>query len=146
MEEYYAVDGIPFDLTTATRALEILLKDPNLGEVVLVCKKDTIIGYIALTNGYSLEFGGAYQFIDEFFIREQFRRKGAGAATLQFVEQLAKDSNVSMLHLEVEQHNTEAHSFYSKLGFKSQGRHLLVKPIPPNASDINESAQSSARG
>ena len=133
MREYYSFEGIPFNSNKATQSVQTLFQEPHRGEIILICVKDTVIGYVALTNGYSLEFGGVYQFIDEFFIREKFRRDGAGAATLKFVEQLGQDTGITALHLEVEHKNEAAQKFYAKLGFKGQGRHLLVKHLRARA-------------
>lgn len=130
MREYYSHDGLPFHAAKAERALENLLLNTQLGEIILICVSGEIVGYVVVTNGYSLEFGGAYQFIDELYIRERHRQRGLGKATLDFIEQLSRENGVTALHLEVEEDNKDAQKFYAQVGFKSHHRHLLVKMLP----------------
>jgi hypothetical protein len=57
-----------------------LLHDKRLGEIWLVRKADSLIGYIAVCYSYSIEFGGRDAFIDEFYIVAAERGKGTGGA------------------------------------------------------------------
>ena len=42
------------------------------------------VGYLVLTLGYSLEYGGRDAFIDEVYIRSSYRGRGIGTAALTF--------------------------------------------------------------
>jgi GNAT superfamily N-acetyltransferase len=131
MCEYYAFDHHPFDLEQARGALKGLLREPGLGRVWLVCAGKTVVGYIVLTFGYSLELLGRDAFVDEFFLLESYRGQGWGRKTMQFVEQAARELKVHAIHLEVTRHNTGAQRFYPKLGFVDRGHHLMSKWIDP---------------
>ena len=131
MREYYAFDRHPFDLEQARVALTGLLRNPTLGRVWLVCEGETVVGYIVLTFGYSLELLGRDAFVDEFFLLESYRGKGWGRKTMQFVEQAAHELDVHAIHLEVTRHNAGAQRFYPKLGFVDRGHHLMSKWIDP---------------
>ena len=131
MREYYAFDRHPFDLERARVALTGLLRNPTLGRVWLVCEGETVVGYIVLTFGYSLELLGRDAFVDEFFLLESYRGKGWGRKTMQFVEQAAHELDVHAIHLEVTRHNAGAQRFYPKLGFVDRGHHLMSKWIDP---------------
>ena len=85
MCEYYAFDHHPFDLEQARGALKGLLREPGLGRVWLVCAGKTVVGYIVLTFGYSLELLGRDAFVDEFFLLESYRGQGWGGKTMQLV-------------------------------------------------------------
>ncbi len=131
MSQYYAFDHHLFKLEKARAAVTALLRDPALGRVWLVCAGETVVGYIVLTFGYSLELLGRDAFVDEFFLLESYRGKGWGRKTMQFVEQAARELDVHAIHLEVTRHNAGAQRFYPKLGFVDRGHHLMSKWIDP---------------
>ncbi len=76
MREYYALDGHGFDREKARIALTALLRDPNFGLAWLILDGEKIVGYVVLCFGYSLEWLGRDAFVDEFFLREEFRGRG----------------------------------------------------------------------
>jgi hypothetical protein len=76
MEKYYEYDRHDFDRKNARRVMRRLLADPVLGRVFLAADKNSAIGYLALTFGYSLEYHGRDAFVDEFFILK-IQRQGA---------------------------------------------------------------------
>ncbi len=54
----------------ARGALEVLVGDETLGRVWVICAAGAAIGYVVLTLGYSLEYGGRDACIDELYVRE----------------------------------------------------------------------------
>jgi len=76
MRRYYAFDQIPFDEAPARNALCQLISDQVSGVIWLICDGTTLVGYIVLTFGYSLEYHGREVFIDEFFIQPSHRGMG----------------------------------------------------------------------
>lgn len=129
MEKLYAIDNDPFDKEEAKSAVTRLIKDNSLGYLWLIQLDDKPVGYIALTLGYSFEYKGRDAFIDEFFILEEYRNKGIGKRTMEFVVQKAKDLGVNALHLEVEKHNQAGISLYRKFKFKDHQRILMTRWI-----------------
>jgi len=129
MREYYAFDGHHFDEEKSAAALIGLLRDQSLGRVWLILDRETPVGYIVLTLGYSLELLGRDAFIDEFYLRERYRGRGWGRKTLDFVEEEARSLGVNSLHLEVTRPNSVAKRFYGKLGFEEREHHLMTKWI-----------------
>jgi ribosomal protein S18 acetylase RimI-like enzyme len=87
------------------------------------------VGYVVLCFGYSLEWLGRDAFIDEFYLREEYRGRGWGRKTLAFVEDAARSSEVTTLHLEVVQQNAAALEVYRKLGFQEHESAFLSKWI-----------------
>ena len=85
MRELYAFDQDPFDDRRARAALEGLLKDASLGRVWLIHEGDRAVGYVAITFGYSLEYGGPLAVIDELYLRAGHRGQGLGPRALKFV-------------------------------------------------------------
>ena len=117
MQEYYAFDGHGFDCKKARVALTALLRDPKLGLAWLILDGDAAVGYIVLCIGYSLEWLGRDAFVDEFYLREEYRGRGWGRQAMAFLEEAARAAGIRTLHLEVVQENTSALRLYRKLGF-----------------------------
>jgi diamine N-acetyltransferase len=129
MREYYAFDGHGFDEPKAHVALIALLRDANLGRAWLILDGAGPVGYIVLCFGYSLEWLGRDAFVDEFYMLEEYRRRGWGRKTMEFVEEAARAAGVRTLHLEVVRHNTVALEVYRKLGFAEHQSRFLSKWI-----------------
>lgn len=146
MREYYAFDGHAFDEHKARAALIKLLRDPSLGRVWLILananeadkhektKRELPVGYIVLCFGYSLEWLGRDAFVDEFYLRPDYRGRGWGRTTMAFLEDAARKLNVTALHLEVMHHNTNALELYRKLGFEGHKSSFLSKWIAKDLS------------
>ena len=127
MRELYEHEGIPFDRTVASEALGCLLETPALGEVRLMLEDEEIVGYFALTFGYSLEFHGRFLLLDEMYIRDDYRGRGLGREALEAVEEICRERGIKALRLEVEESNLHAQTLYRSSGFESHDRHLMTK-------------------
>jgi diamine N-acetyltransferase len=134
MQEYYAFDGHGFDREKARVALTALLRDPNLGLAWLILDGSAPVGYIVLCFGYSLEWLGRDAFVDEFYLREEYRGRGWGRRTMAFLEEAARAAGIRTLHLEVVQENAAALQLYRKLGFAEHRSTFLSKWIAQDSS------------
>ncbi|MEM6255424.1 MAG: hypothetical protein AAF821_21125 [Cyanobacteria bacterium P01_D01_bin.156] len=67
VKSYHQFEGI--DTTDAHRVKSVynLLSAPLLGCIAIILVHAQYVGYIALTFGYSIEFGGRDAFTDEFY-------------------------------------------------------------------------------
>jgi ribosomal protein S18 acetylase RimI-like enzyme len=135
MRAYYEFDGHAFDREKARLALTALLGDASLGRTWLILDGNAPIGYIVLCFGYSLEWLGRDAFIDEFYLREEYRGRGWGRKTLLFVEEAARNAGIRTLHLEVVRKNAAALEVYRKLGFVEHDSTFLSKWI---AKDVTK--------
>jgi len=134
MRAYYAFDGHAFDRQKASEALTALLRDANLGRAWVILDGDKPAGYVVLCFGYSLEWLGRDAFIDELYLREEYRGRGWGRKTIQFVEEEARKAGVRTLHLEVVQQNSRALEVYRRLGFREHDSAFLSKWIAKDLS------------
>lgn len=134
MREYYAFDGHGFDRDKARVALTALLRDSDLGLAWLILDGDAAVGYVVLCFGYSLEWLGRDAFVDEFYLREEYRGRGWGRAAMEFVEEAARAVGIRTLHLEVVKENTTALHVYRKLGFAEHESTFLSKWIAKDFS------------
>lgn len=126
---YYAFDGHGFDRDKARIALTALLRDANLGAAWLILDTNRPVGYVVLCFGYSLEWLGRDAFVDEFYLREEYRGRGWGHKTMTFLEEAAREFGVRTLHLEVVEENVAALQLYTKLGFRQHRSTFLSKWI-----------------
>ncbi|UTW60761.1 GNAT family N-acetyltransferase [bacterium SCSIO 12741] len=131
MEAFYALDSYPFDKARAEKMIESLMAHPDWGKIYLINHQKEIAGYIILTLGFSFEHGGRDAFIDELYLKPEYRGQGIGKIVLERAEKKARELGIQALHLEVEKHNSRAHKLYLDQGFKSQDRILMNKPIKP---------------
>src|SRR6516164_3778977 len=75
---YYRFDRIPFDRKAIASGLSLLLNDQSLGRAWLILNRRRAVGYLVLTFGFDLEFGGRQATITDFYIDAHHRRRGIG--------------------------------------------------------------------
>lgn len=126
MEDFYKIDGYPFDLTLARKNFLEFIEKEHLGRGWIILSGGSVIGYLLLCFGFSFEFGGRNAFLDELFIREKYRGQGAGSLAVKFVISEAPNHGVKALHLEVELTNDKALALYRRHGFKEHKRRLMT--------------------
>jgi GNAT superfamily N-acetyltransferase len=131
VEDLYEFLGIRFDEHRARAAIQGLIDAPALGGIWLIYEASDPVGYLALTSGYSLEFGGRTAFIDELYVRPESRRRGIGAQALAFAEQACRNLGLHAVHLEVARNNTEARRLYQASGFAAHDSYLMTKRLRP---------------
>jgi len=128
MREFAATQRYPLR-DTAAHALRELLTSPAVGRVWLVEADGSAVGYIVLTFGFSLEYGGRDAFVDELFVLSSWRGRGLGKAALSFALSEASRLGVRAVHLEVERANPSAQQLYRSSGFESNDRDLMTKRL-----------------
>lgn len=123
---YHAVEQISLSRAQRADAVRTLLTDERLGGFWLLVVDQQPVGYLALTYGYSLEFGGRDAFIDELFIEAPHRGKVHGHAALQRIKHIAAAAGVRALHLEVGRNNPRAAGLYRAAGFQARDSFQLM--------------------
>ena len=111
----------------AASALDEIAKGKALARLWLIQEHDSVVGYVCMTLGYSLEVGGNDFFLDELFVVPKARGKGLGRAALDFVEDKSRELGARRICLEVELYNTSARKIYSARGYLEHDRHLMSK-------------------
>ncbi len=130
MDEYAAAEGDRFDGREARRALEEIFSCPDFNRVWLIRDAREAVGYLVLTLGHSIEYGGRDAFIDELYVRKSHRGRGIGTRALETAQEAAAGLRVNALHLEVGRDNTAALRLYRRWGFEEHDRMLMTKKIP----------------
>lgn len=127
----YSQDGYAFVEADSRRTLIELLNNEDLGQAWVVEDADGVMGYLAVTLGYSLEYGGRDAFIDELFLHEGGRGRGLGREALAVAEEYCRARDVRALHLDVERHRSRALELYRAAGFEDHHRRLMTKRLGP---------------
>lgn len=126
MGEFYAESAYPLNRGRAAAAFAALLADPQLGYVWLIRNDSQDVGYVVLTLGFSMEYGGRDAFLDDLFVRPAARGQGLGSAAIAEVRTACEALGVRALHLEVGEENIAAQMFYHRAGFAGTDRRLLT--------------------
>ena len=79
MTEFYAEAALALPAAAAARAFEPLLADARLGRVWIMEVDSRPAGYVVLTLGYGMEYGGMRGFVDDLFVRPDHRGRGLAA-------------------------------------------------------------------
>src|SRR4051812_47143102 len=117
------------DDATARAAVERLLADPALGRAWVIRSGDEPAGYVVLTLGYSIEFGGRTAFVDELYVAPAHRRRGIGRLALRFAAHQAAVLGGRGLFLEVSPANSGARRLYEAAGFVERKYRLMTQTI-----------------
>jgi len=127
MEEFYLLEHLAYSEEILLQCIKEFVDQTRYGIIRIVIRNDEITGYFILTFGYSFEFHGRDALLDEFYIREEFRRKGLGTACLKYIEEYCTKENIKAVHLEVDKDNLEAKELYHRNGYADHNRYLLTK-------------------
>ena len=129
MRAYYREDDYPFDDILASRAVRELLADEQLGWLWVIESNQRIVGYLAVTLGFSLEYRGRDAFIDELCLEPEARGKRLGTAALEVAHEACRAAGVHAVHLEVERDKEGAMELYRRSGFVDHDRYLMTKRL-----------------
>jgi GNAT superfamily N-acetyltransferase len=129
MIEFYAEADFPLSHEAAQRAFEQLIRSPERGGVWLLETDATPAGFIVLTLAYAMEYGGLRGFVDDFFVRRRFRKRGLGAKALALVKAHCVAAGVRALFVQTGPDNHVAQRVYKRAGFTDTGHELLVQPL-----------------
>lgn len=131
MTDFYAESDLVLPSVPAAGAFEQLLSDDRLGRAWILEAEGRVAGYAVLTLGYSMEYGGLRGFVDDFYIRPQFRGRGVGTAALAEVRRACMELGVRALVAEVGRDDRTAQAAYRKSGLADTGNMLMALPLAP---------------
>lgn len=128
VRDFHREDGHPLTSVGEAAVLRIAEGEP-LARAWIVRDRGEAAGYLILTIGYSVEYGGRDGFIDDLYLAPSVRGRGVGRLLLAFALEQAAALGIGTLHLEVEQGNGVAQGLYRAVGFEETGRRLMRKQI-----------------
>ena len=92
-----------------------------------IIEEAKMIGFMNIQCFYSVWSHGKVFFLDDFFIEENFRRKGYGEKALKDLQEYAKKNGIKRIQLMAENTNPKAIEFYRKHKFTEQEIHLFLR-------------------
>lgn len=127
---FHAQSGIEQDEDTRRGALAPLLEGSPHGAIWMIGPRVAPVGYIAVSFGWSIEFGGLDAFLDEIYVREKVRGRGMGSEALAALLRALSEQGIAAMHLEVEAANDAAQRLYRRVGFAPRDRyHLMTRML-----------------
>ena len=129
IRQYYSFDHIETDADSLRPSLEKLLSDTSLGKIWVIQDNSRPVGYVILTFGYDLEFGGRQATLTDLYIVPEHRRQGFGFAALKFIEESCRALDIRAFELQVERGNVAAQRLYERFGMTKHDRIPMSKWI-----------------
>lgn len=123
---FHDEEGVLQDDATRRAALSPLLKGSPHGCVYLAGPTRAPIGYVIITFGWSVEFGGMDGFVDEIYIRPGVRGRGIGTEILMTLPKTLASAGMKAIHLEVDRSNETARRVYEKQHFEPRENYMLM--------------------
>ena len=127
---HHADDDYPHSPYFEAAIVQIAKGEP-MARAWMVRHADRVVGYVVLTLGYSIEYGGRDGFIDDLYLIPEARGRGWGRIVVDFALSEAVRLGIRTLHLEVEANNNRAQSLYRFAGFEETGRRLMRRRLQP---------------
>ncbi|HYF07444.1 MAG TPA: GNAT family N-acetyltransferase [Acetobacteraceae bacterium] len=125
-----AEDG--YSMTGANeRAMRAIAAGEPMARAWILREGGEAIGFLVLTLGYSVEYGGRDGFIDDLYLVPATRGRGLGRWLVATAIEQAATLGIGTLHLEVEVGNDPAEALYRAAGFEETGRRLMRRRITP---------------
>ena len=100
LRKYQSVDSMSRQIKDGARYFTIELEGERIGYLCLIPEVD-------------------YLFISKFYVLNEYRAKGIGKQSVQFIETQARKLDLSLLKLTVNKYNSNSIEFYKKVGFEN---------------------------
>ncbi|MFK7868033.1 MAG: GNAT family N-acetyltransferase [Roseobacter sp.] len=106
--------------------LRPLLDGSPYGAIYLIGPARAPIGYVIVTFGWSIEFGGLDGFVDELYVRPKVRKRGIASEVLQTLPRALAGAGLKALHLEVDREAEATQRLYKRAGFSLRDKYALM--------------------
>lgn len=123
---FHAEEGIEMSDEARQNAVAPLLEGIPHGTAYLIGPARAPIGYVIITFGWSLEFGGLDAILDEIYIRPGVRGRGIASEALIALPNALAAGGLKAIHLEVKRDNAPALKLYQRAGFKPRDHHMFM--------------------
>ena len=127
----YSKDGTKTSHMTTEKvaiSVEKLSGDRSSGQIFIFENKSEIVGYAILNLFWSNEFTGYITYVDELFVKPNYRSSGVGAQFFAYLEANPENDSVAFM-LETVMNNENAIRFYKKMGFETHHNYLMFKQL-----------------
>ena len=131
MHDFYAESGFALDRVVHETAFAQLLSTPPLGGVWIARQGGVPAGHVVLAVRFTMEHAGLSGYVDDLYVRPEFRRLGIGRQLLDAVVCDCRTRGCRALHVEVAGDNQAALALYAAFGLQpaTDGRVLASGPL-----------------
>ena len=126
---FHGEEGLEHSDERRRDALLPLLEGIPHGCVYLIGPARAPLGYVVVTFGWSVEFGGMDGFVDEIYIRPAVRGRGIATEVLIELPKALAAAGLKALHLEVDRENEAAQRLYARTRFQARERYMLMTKV-----------------
>ena len=107
------------------RTFGLLMASSPFADCIVFRDGETVCGYALLALTYSNEAGGTVVWIEEIYVKPQYRGKGIGGAFFEYIDNEYK--GVARTRLEICPDNIKAAALYKRNGFAELGYLQMYK-------------------
>ena len=97
--------------------LEKIIKNPDIGEIIVLQADGRIIGMVSLLYSVSTALGGKVAIVEDMIISKSHRNKGLGKQLFHQAIEFSKSRSCLRLTLLTDFNNDRAIGFYKSFGF-----------------------------
>lgn len=131
--EFYQTPAVlhPVDPACAARTFDALMAHTPYADGFRISPDNApeeAAGYVLTARTWSNEIGGEVVWIEELYLRPQFRRMGLGQEAFAFLHR--HYAQARRFRLEVTAENHDAIRLYERLGYTSLNYRQMVREVP----------------
>ncbi|MEI2989730.1 MAG: GNAT family N-acetyltransferase [Oscillospiraceae bacterium] len=117
--DFYNTDGVDHSIPVSNmeKTFNLLMEGLDFAKAYVCEKNNKTVGYILLALTYSNEAGGMVVWLDEIYVKPEFRSQGIGSELIDFVIEKYKNK-IARFRLEITESNIGAKKLYLSKGFK----------------------------
>lgn len=123
---FHAERGVEQTEEARRAALAPLLEGVPHGAAYLIGPARAPLGYVVISFGWSVEFGGLAGTVDELYVRPAVRRRGIAGEVLIALPKALAGAGLKLLHLEVDRADEAALRLYARAGFRPREGCLVM--------------------
>lgn len=127
-DEFYHSPAVlhPVNRKNYSATFEELMRSDIYAECFIIEYREHVAGFALISKTFSQEAGGLVIWIEEIYIKEEYRSHGLGNEFFEFLE---KHRPAARYRLEIEPDNKRARALYERIGYKSLDYSQMVKDI-----------------
>lgn len=130
MRVFYDSPAVSHDVSedTLRRNINACISDNPFIEGFVFWEDDKAAGYGMIAKSFTTEFGGNCIWVEDLYLKPEYRGSGIGTQFLSYVEQQYRGEGV-LLKLEVERSNTGAVRVYRRCGYEELPYVEMIKEL-----------------
>lgn len=110
-------EKLPHEVVATEEVLkETLFGERHVAEVIIAYVDSTPVGFALFFHNFSTFVGRPGIYLEDLFVKPEYRGQGIGKALLQYIARIACDRNCGRFEWSVLDWNEPSIAFYKKLG------------------------------